>query len=124
MSTGENTHGSIICGLAFALGALFSAALLNEYGDTSLFAQRVLEFGGWVAGMAGVSGKWPALLACSLLGGLVAFCIVAAVLPKLEEWVAKLGMERSKKALQKERGLSVEDEMEELVKRFGGSKPS
>lgn len=123
MNTGENFHGTIICGLSFSLGMLFSASLLNEYGDSPV-AQRVLEFGGWVSGMAGVTGKWPALLASSAICGLLAFCLIAAVLPRLEEWVAKLGMERSKKALQKEKGLSVEDEMEALVRRFGANKPS
>lgn len=114
--------GPIICGSAFIVGALCSAAWLNDQATTAA-AQSILRFGNWISGFAGIQGFWPALLVSSLMAGLICFCLAAAILPKLEEWVASRGAERAKRALLKEGKLSIEDEMKALVRKFGRKKP-
>jgi len=108
--------------VSLLLGFLFSAAELYQHADSAV-ASKVIEFSAWVASLVGLTGYFPALLVASVFGGMLLMCVVCAIAPTLEEWVAKHGVRRSKQILQQKEGMSVEDEREELVKRFGQKMP-
>ena len=46
-------------------------------------------------------------------------CVVCTVAPVLQDSVAKKGIKRSKGVLQQSEGISIEEERDALVKRFG-----
>ncbi|MBE2203735.1 MAG: hypothetical protein IAE94_05315 [Chthoniobacterales bacterium] len=118
----ESYHGMLIGG-SLAVGTLISACILNENKWHPVVA-NILNFGNWIAGFASLHGYWAALLTSSVLGGLVLMCVVLGVAPYLEEKVALAGKERARRALQEKEGMTVEQERDALIARFGQSKPS
>jgi len=122
MNEHRESYAGMMVGVSLALGTIFTACLLNQYQSCGL-AISILNFGNWISSFAGLSGFLPALITASLLGGIIAMCIVASITPQLEEYVAKRGGERSRRTLQQKEGMSIEDERKALVERYGQMKP-
>jgi len=122
MNEYRESYAGIMVGVSLALGTIFTACLLYQYQSCGL-AISILNFGNWISSFAGLRGFAPALITASLLGGIIAMCIVASITPQLEEYVAKRGGERSRRTLQQKEGMSIEDERKALVERYGQMKP-
>jgi len=108
---------------SLAVGTLISACLLHDNTAHPLVS-NILNFGNWIAGFTHLHGYWAALLISSVLGGLMLMSVVLAVAPYLEEKVALAGKDRARRALQEREGLTVEQERDALIARYGQSKPS
>ncbi len=117
MNAHRDTNVGYMIYVSLLLGFLFSAAELYQHADSAV-AGKVIEFSAWVASLAGLTGYFPALLVASLFGGIILMCIVCSIAPPLENYFTKKAADRSKKLLQQEGGMSVEDERKALVSRF------
>jgi hypothetical protein len=123
MNAPKNTHSGTIIYVSILLGTVFSSALLFGHSDNPI-SRNITDFGSWIASLFGFAGYFPALIASSIIGGIILMCVVCAVTPLLENTVAKKGLRRSKGILHQAEGMSIEDEREELVKRFGQKQSS
>ena len=123
MSASRESYQGMLIYVSLAVGTLISACLINENRGQPI-VENILNFGNWIAGFGHMHGYIPAMLAASLLGGVIVMCVVAGVAPHLEEKNALAGKDRAKRALQEKEGMTVEEERDALIARFGQSKPS
>ena len=118
MNVHNDSHTGTVIYVSILLGTVFSAAILFLHWDNPI-AGSIIDFGGWIASWAGLHGYCPALIISSFFGGIILMCVVCTVAPVLQDSVAKKGIKRSKGVLQQSEGISIEEERDALVKRFG-----
>ena len=118
MNAPKDNHTGTVIYVSILLGTVFSAAVLFQHFDNQV-ARNIIDFGNWIASLAGFCGYFPALVVSSFLGGVLLMCIVCVIAPILQDSVARQGIQRSKNVLQQSEGISIEDERDILVKRFG-----
>ena len=122
MSAPKDSHTGQIIYVSILLGTVFSAALLLQHFDNPI-ANNIIQFGGWLVSLLGLTGYFPALSISSVICGILLMCVVCAVTPFLQNTVARQGIKRSKNVLQQAEGISIEVERDALVKRFGQKQP-
>jgi len=118
MNAHNDSHTGTVIYVSILLGTVFSAAILFLHCDNPI-AGSVIDFGSWIASWAGLYGYCPALIIASCFGGIILMCVVCTIAPVLQNSVAKQGIKRSKGVLRQSEGISIEDERDALVKRFG-----
>ena len=113
------SYGTILSGVAAFLSFVSVFQFLNP--PANKLADYLLGVGAWLISMLPAQFWWPIAptLAVCICTGLLVFCTVYILSWRLEIWAAGLASRISAEALTAQGGMSVENEMRKLIKRFG-----
>jgi len=114
------SYASIFAAIAGGFAALLALSLLMNHPESPV-SVNLLGFGAWL--LSEVAPQVQSALAPTLVVGVLVFALVYAVsFPiwwKLEIWAAGLASRVSGEALNSQGGITVEQEMRKLIRRFG-----
>ena len=113
------SYATFLAGFAALLAFIVAILFINPPANQC--ANYLLGFGAWVTSMLPPQFWWPIapFLAVGISAALLVFLVVFVVSWRLEIWAAGLASRISAEALNAQGGISVEQEMRKLIKRFG-----
>jgi len=114
------SHASTFAGVAGFLAGLACLSWLMNHPESEV-AQYLLQSGAWLIAQVAPEIHWriAPMLGVGLCAGVAVFAVAFFLFWRGEIWAAGLASRVSSQALNTQGGMTVEEEMRKLIRRFG-----